>query len=82
MLKKGMLILILVIFGLACAPSAAAVEKAIQKTQAAALTPPPSTPPVEISTPHPSPQPLPHCPRSKTSPACYPIPRISLRDID
>jgi len=55
MLKKGMLILILVIFGLACAPSAAAVEKAIQKTQTAALTPPPSKPPVEISTPQPSP---------------------------
>lgn len=93
MLKKGMLFLILVIFGLACAPSAAAVEKAIQKPRQPRLPRPhphhplksprrsPAQPALLPYSP-PSRQPLPRCQRSKTSPACYPIPKISLRDIN
>ena len=51
MLKKGLILLVLVMLAAACAPSAEAVQEAIRQTQAAV----PTLPPTEAPTPLPSP---------------------------
>lgn len=51
MMKKGLVLIVLAVFAIACAPSAAAVQRAIQQTQAALPTTPPTEMPTQLPTP-------------------------------
>ncbi len=68
MIKKGLILLVLLIFTAACAPSAEAVQEAIRQTQAAAPTAIPTLAPTTAPTPLPSPTAAPTLPPVPTTP--------------
>ncbi|NMC15932.1 MAG: hypothetical protein GYA40_04720 [Chloroflexi bacterium] len=68
MIKKGLILLVLLIFTAACAPSAEAVQEAIFQTQAAAPTAIPTLAPTTAPTPLPSPTAAPTLPPVPTTP--------------
>lgn len=68
MIKKGLILLVLVMLAAACAPSAEAVQEAIRQTQAAAPTAIPTLAPTTAPTPLPSPTAAPTLPPVPTTP--------------
>lgn len=68
MIKKGLILLVLVMLAAACAPSPEAIQEAIRQTQAAAPTAIPTLAPTTAPTPLPSPTAAPTLPPVPTTP--------------